>query len=56
MVNVRGLDLSKELLWVSVDQLASKLQAVKVGGLTKNSAPGPSQTTRVQPMFDSRTI
>ena len=26
---------------MSVGQLASKLQAVKVGGLTKNSAPAP---------------
>ena len=29
---------------------------VKVGGLTKNSAPGPSRTTRVQPRFDSQMI
>ena len=27
------LYLSKEVLWVSVGQLAAKLQAVKVGGL-----------------------
>ena len=32
--NKKGLDLSKEVLWVSQGQLASKLQAVKVGGLT----------------------
>ena len=32
------LDLSKEVLWTSVDQMAEKLQAVKVGGLRKNSA------------------
>ena len=30
-----GMGLSKEVLWVSVGQLASKLQAVKVGGLKK---------------------
>ena len=41
---------------MSVGQLATKLQAVKVRGLTKNSAPGPSQTTQVQPGFDSWTI
>ena len=29
-VNKGGLDLSKEVLWVSVGQLATKLQAVKV--------------------------
>ena len=31
-VRLGGLDLSKEVLWVSVGQLAAKLQAVKVGG------------------------
>ena len=47
-----GLDLSKEVLWVYVRQLAAKLQAVKVGGLKKilprrlspggpGSTPGP---------------
>ena len=40
-VNKGGLDLLKEVLWVSVGQLASKLQAVKVGGLKKNSAERP---------------
>ena len=30
--NKRGLDLSKEVLWVSVGQRAPKLQAVKVVG------------------------
>ena len=31
-VNKRGLDLSKNVLWVSVGQGAADLQAVKVGG------------------------
>ena len=31
-VNKGGLDLSKEVLWVSEDQRAAVLQAVKVGG------------------------
>ena len=31
-VNKWGLDLSKEVLWVSLCQRAAKLQAVKVGG------------------------
>ena len=31
-VNKRDLDLSKEVLWVSVGQRAPELQAVKVGG------------------------
>ena len=34
-VNRRGLDLSKEVLWVSVGQRAAKIQAVKVGDLKK---------------------
>ena len=34
-VNKRGLDLFKEVLWVSVDQRAAVLQAVKVGGQKK---------------------
>ncbi len=31
----RGLDLSKEVLWVSVGQRAAKLPAIKVEGLKK---------------------
>ena len=37
-VNRGGLDLSKEILWVSVGQKAADLQAVKVGGQQKNFA------------------
>ena len=51
-----GWDLFKEVLWVSVGQIALKLQAVKVEGLTKNSAPGPRRISRVQPGFNSHTI
>ena len=36
-VNKGGLDLSKEVLWVSVDQRAAVLQAVKVGGKKKSA-------------------
>ena len=39
-VNKGGLDLSKEVLWVSVGQGAAELRAVKVGG-KKNSADQP---------------
>ena len=40
-------DLSKEVLLVSAGQRAEKLQDLKVGGLTKNSAAWPesSQTS-----------
>ena len=31
-VNKRGSDLSKEVLWVSLDQRAAELLAVKIGG------------------------
>ena len=41
-VNIKGLDLSKEVLWVSVDQRAAVLRAVKDGG-KKNSADHPSE-------------
>ena len=41
-VNKRGLDLYKEVLWVSVGQRAAELSAIKVGGLKKNSAERPS--------------
>ena len=46
-VNKGGLDLSKEVLWVSVCQRAAKLPAGKVGGLKKNSAmrPGAAQVS-----------
>ena len=35
LVNKRGLDLSKEIFWVSVGQRNAKLQAVKCGDLKK---------------------
>ena len=34
-VNKRGLDLSKNVLWVSVGQMAADLRAFKVGGQKK---------------------
>ena len=40
-VGQQGLDLSKEVLWVSVCQRAAKLPAGKVGGLKKNSTMRP---------------
>ena len=40
-VSRRGLDLSKELLWVSVDYRAGKLQAVNIGEMKKKSAEWP---------------
>ena len=41
-VNKGGLDLSVEVLWVSVGQKAAELRAVKVGG-QKNSADRPGK-------------
>ena len=40
-VNKRSLDLYKEVLWVSVDQRAAELSAIKDGGCKKNSARRP---------------
>ena len=34
-LNKRGLDISKNILWVSVGQRAADLRAVKVGGKKK---------------------
>ena len=41
-VNKRGLDLSKEILWV--DQRETELRAVKVGGQKKILPIGPVRT------------
>ena len=54
-VGRRGLDLSKEVLWVSICQRAAELLAGKVGGLKKILPCSPPRTTRVRPGFDSRT-
>ena len=47
-VNKGGLDLSKNVLWVSVGQRAADLRAVKVGGLKKIRPIGPTWATRVR--------
>ena len=39
--NKEDLDLSKEVLWVSVGQRVEELPAIKVGGLKKISAAWP---------------
>ena len=44
VVNKGGLDLPKEVLWVSVGQRALELQAVKVGGQQKILPSGPVRT------------
>ena len=41
MSTKKGLDLSKEMQWVSVSQRAAELPAFKVGDLKKNSADRP---------------
>jgi len=38
----RDLDLSKEVLWGSVGQIAAKLKVIKVGGFETNSASWPT--------------
>ena len=48
IVNKVGLDLSKEVLWVSVGQRAPELQALKVGGQQNLLPIGPAQAKRVQ--------
>ena len=47
-------DISKKVLWFSVDLRAAKLQAIKVEGLKKNSAAQPvSNCTSAAPGFES---
>ena len=46
-VNKGGLDLSKEVLWVSVGQRAAVLQAVKVGGQKKILPISPGRAIQV---------
>ena len=47
-VNKRGLDLSKNVQWVSVGQKAADLRAVKVGGHQKILPIGPLRAMRVR--------
>ena len=47
-VNKRGLDLSKEVIWVSVGQRAAELPAIKVGGQEKILQSGPARAKRVR--------
>ena len=47
-VNKGGLDLSKNILWVSVGLVAADLRAVKVGGLKKIRPFGPARATQVR--------
>ena len=51
-VNRGGLDLSKEVLWVSVGQRAAKIQTFKLGDLKKILPCSPPRTSRVWPGFD----
>ena len=44
-VNIRGLDLSKEILRFSVGQRAAELPAIKVEGLKKILLLGPVQAS-----------
>ena len=46
-VNKGGLDLSKNVLWVSVGQGAADLRAVKNSGLKRNLPIGPVRAKRV---------
>ena len=47
-VNKKDLDLSKAVLWASVDQRAAVLQAVKVGGQKKFLLISPARAIRVR--------
>ena len=47
-INKRGLDLSKEVLRVSVGQRTAVLQAIKVGGQKKILPISPARAIRVR--------
>ena len=47
-VNKIGLDLSKEVLWVSFGQRAADLRAVKVGGQKRILPICPARAIRVR--------
>ena len=47
-VNKGGLDVFKNVLWVSVGQGAADLRAVKVGGQKENLPIGPLQAKQVR--------
>ena len=51
-----GLDLSKEVLWISVGQRTAKLQVFKVEDLKKILPLGRSQTKYGRPKLKSCTI
>ena len=46
--NKGGLDLSKNVLWVSVRQGAADLRAVKIGDQKENLLIGPLRAKRVR--------
>ena len=47
-VSKGGLDLSKEVLWVSVGQRATKILALEVGGWKKDMPISPARAVRVR--------
>ena len=55
-VNKGGLDLLKEVLWVSVGQRAAELPAIKVGGQKKILQNGPAQASRFQTRQSDRNF
>ena len=54
-VNKGGLDLSKNVLWVSVGQGAADLRAVKVGGQKKILPIGP-RAVKAQLTIDTISV
>ena len=55
-VNKGGLDLSKEVLWISAGQRAAELRAVKVGGQQKILPSGPVRTRFARTRADWQNI
>ena len=55
-MDIKEVSIFSEVMWVSVGQLAAKLQAVKIGGLKRILPLGQTRATRGQPGVDSRTM
>ena len=49
--NLQRKYLSKQVLWVSVGQLAAKLQAVKVGGLKRILLLSPLRASQIETIY-----
>ena len=53
-MDIKEVSIFSEVMWVSVGQLAAKLQAVKIGGLKRILPLGPARASWVQTRLSNR--